>query len=61
MTMTSAYKNIYLISSAEAYRSPEEICVLMDEEESWVMFVDETELAVRNVICFITTLWSFNV
>ncbi|XP_022344268.2 GTP-binding protein REM 1-like [Crassostrea virginica] len=38
-------EELYINNKTEAYRSPEEICVLMDEEESWVMFVDETELA----------------
>lgn len=36
-----------LISVDECNRDQGEICVLMDDEESCVVFVDETELAVR--------------
>lgn len=36
-----------LLSADDSNRDQGEICVLMDDEESCVIFVDETELAVR--------------
>jgi hypothetical protein len=56
LCLSYAYLNITAYFVDVTNRDREEICVVMDDQESYVMFVDEAELAVRSNWCIITSL-----